>query len=98
MADWDRSYTREQAAYPLDTLRADKYWPPVSRIDSALGDRNLVCACPSSGDVRELTPVHRLQWQFRPVARSGSPDRPAQVARLEPPLDRLGPEPLGRTG
>ena len=46
VADWDRPYTREQAAYPVDGLRRDKYWPPVSRIDGAAGDRNLVCACP----------------------------------------------------
>jgi glycine dehydrogenase len=46
VADWDRPYSREQAAYPVDGLRHDKYWPPVSRIDGAAGDRNLVCACP----------------------------------------------------
>ena len=46
VADWERPYTREQAAYPVDGLRRDKYWPPVSRIDGAAGDRNLVCACP----------------------------------------------------
>ena len=45
-ADWDRPYTREQAAYPVESLRLAKYWPPVSRIDGAAGDRNLVCACP----------------------------------------------------
>ena len=44
--EWDRPYTREQAAYPLATLRQAKYWPPVSRIDGGYGDRNLVCACP----------------------------------------------------
>ena len=41
--------TREQllaAAFPIDALRADKYWPPVSRVDNIYGDRNLVCACP----------------------------------------------------
>jgi glycine dehydrogenase len=43
---WDRPYTREQAAYPLPSLRRQKYWPPVRRIDNAHGDRNLVCACP----------------------------------------------------
>jgi glycine dehydrogenase len=43
---WDRAYPREVAAYPVDGLRADKYWSPVSRIDNAHGDRNLVCACP----------------------------------------------------
>jgi len=46
VADWDRPYTREQAAYPVPDLRRSKYWPPVSRIDGAAGDRNLVCACP----------------------------------------------------
>jgi len=46
VADWDRPYTREQAAYPVPSLRRDKYWPPVSRIDGGYGDRNLVCACP----------------------------------------------------
>ena len=45
-AEWDRPYTREQAAYPVESLRLAKYWPPVSRIDGAAGDRNLVCACP----------------------------------------------------
>ena len=43
---WDRPYTREQATYPLRSLREGKYWPPVSRIDGGYGDRNLVCACP----------------------------------------------------
>ena len=44
--DWDRPYTREEAAYPVRSLRRGKYWPPVSRIDGGYGDRNLVCACP----------------------------------------------------
>ncbi|HXV72494.1 MAG TPA: aminomethyl-transferring glycine dehydrogenase [Acidimicrobiia bacterium] len=43
---WDRAYGRELAAYPLDSLRRDKYWPPVGRIDGVAGDRNLICACP----------------------------------------------------
>ncbi len=43
---WDHGYSRETAAYPLDGLRNDKYWPPVGRIDGPGGDRNLVCACP----------------------------------------------------
>ncbi|WP_026341885.1 aminomethyl-transferring glycine dehydrogenase [Actinomadura atramentaria] len=44
--DWKHPYTRERAAYPLPSLREDKYWPPVRRIDQAFGDRNLVCSCP----------------------------------------------------
>ena len=43
---WDRPYTREQAAYPVAALRAAKYFPPVSRIDGAYGDRNVFCSCP----------------------------------------------------
>ncbi|MFN8028611.1 MAG: aminomethyl-transferring glycine dehydrogenase [Acidimicrobiia bacterium] len=44
--EWTRAYPREQAAFPPGVDPADKYWPPVSRIDGAFGDRNLVCACP----------------------------------------------------
>ncbi|RZS80204.1 glycine dehydrogenase (decarboxylating) alpha subunit /glycine dehydrogenase (decarboxylating) beta subunit [Motilibacter rhizosphaerae] len=44
--EWDRAYTRKEAVYPEGVDRAAKYWPPVSRIDAAWGDRNLVCACP----------------------------------------------------
>ena len=43
---WDRKYSREQAAYPTAYTRARKFWPTVGRIESAFGDRNLVCACP----------------------------------------------------
>ena len=46
VAEWSRPYAREDAAYPLPSLRDGKYWPPVSRIDGGYGDRNLVCACP----------------------------------------------------
>jgi glycine dehydrogenase len=42
---WSHGYTREQAAYPVASLRDAKYWPPVARVDNAYGDRNLVCAC-----------------------------------------------------
>ena len=43
---WNHAYTREQAAYPLATLRANKYWPPVGRVDDVYGDRNIMCTCP----------------------------------------------------
>ncbi len=43
--EWTRPYSREKAAYPLGWVREQKFWPSVSRIDSAYGDRNLVCAC-----------------------------------------------------
>ncbi len=44
--DWDRAYSRELAAYPAPWTREHKFWPAVSRVESAYGDRNLVCACP----------------------------------------------------
>jgi glycine dehydrogenase len=43
---WDRPYSREQAAFPAPWTRARKFWPAVARVESAFGDRNLVCACP----------------------------------------------------
>jgi glycine cleavage system P protein (glycine dehydrogenase) len=45
IGEWDRPYPRQLGAYPVAALRADKYFPPVSRIDGAAGDRNLVCSC-----------------------------------------------------
>ncbi len=46
-SDWQHAYSREQAAYPVATLRQNKYWPPVGRIDNVYGDRNLICSCPA---------------------------------------------------
>jgi glycine dehydrogenase len=43
--DWPHKYSREKAAFPVKWLRDKKYWPPVSRIDDAFGDRNLICTC-----------------------------------------------------
>ena len=44
-AEWDRPYSREVGAFPLATLKAVKYWPPVGRVDNVYGDRNLFCSC-----------------------------------------------------
>jgi glycine dehydrogenase len=44
---WSHPYSRARAVFPGNVSPADKYWPPVSRIDGAYGDRNLVCSCPS---------------------------------------------------
>jgi len=44
---WNFSYSREDAAYPVETLKKVKYWPPVSRVDNVYGDKNLICSCPS---------------------------------------------------
>ena len=49
---WDRPYSRAEAAFPLAEQRQSKFWPAVSRIDNAYGDRNLLCSCPS---VEELS-------------------------------------------
>ena len=43
---WNHAYSREQAAFPAPWTRDRKFWPAVSRVDNAFGDRNLVCACP----------------------------------------------------
>ena len=47
---WTHEYNRSKAAYPVDSLYEDKYWPPVGRVDNVYGDRNLVCSCPSMED------------------------------------------------
>ncbi len=45
-AEWPHVYSREEAAYPLASLRKAKYWAPVGRVDNVWGDRNLSCSCP----------------------------------------------------
>jgi glycine cleavage system P protein (glycine dehydrogenase) len=45
-ADWSHPYSREEAAFPLPFVRANKFWPSVGRIDNPYGDRNLFCSCP----------------------------------------------------
>jgi glycine dehydrogenase len=44
--EWTHPYTREQAAFPLPFVKANKFWPSVGRIDNPYGDRNLFCSCP----------------------------------------------------
>ena len=48
--DWQHGYSRQQAAYPLPWIAANKFWPSVKRIDNAAGDRKLVCTCPPVSD------------------------------------------------
>ena len=43
--DWNHAYSREKAVYPMDFVRGNKFWPAVRRVDSAYGDRNLMCSC-----------------------------------------------------
>jgi len=45
-SEWPHPYSREQAAFPLPFVRANKFWPSVGRIDNPYGDRNLFCSCP----------------------------------------------------
>jgi glycine dehydrogenase len=57
---WNRAYSREQAAFPAGVDNGglggpDKYWPPVSRIDGAYGDRNLMCSCPPLSAYEDAT-------------------------------------------
>jgi len=44
-AEWTHGYSREAAVFPLATLKQQKYWPPVSRVDNVYGDKNVMCAC-----------------------------------------------------
>jgi glycine dehydrogenase len=44
--EWNHPYSREQAAFPLPFVKANKFWPSVGRIDNPYGDRNLFCSCP----------------------------------------------------
>jgi glycine dehydrogenase len=44
--EWNRPYSRQQAAFPAPWLKESKFWPAVARIDNVYGDRNLVCICP----------------------------------------------------
>ncbi len=45
VGDWGHAYTREEAAFPVPSLRRGKYWAPVGRVDNVYGDRNLFCSC-----------------------------------------------------
>ena len=74
--DWDRPYSRRRAAFPEPSLVRDKYFPPVSRIDNAWGDRHLTCICPAPEDVEAAT------GPLRSTA-TGSTARPTAVLTAE---------------
>ena len=65
--EWHHAYSRQDAAYPTPSLRANKYWPPVGRVDNVYGDRNLICSCPpmssyeAVSDELELTQPVQMQ-------------------------------------
>jgi glycine dehydrogenase len=51
---WDKKYSREKAAFPVQGLRKTKFWPAVGRIDNVFGDRNVICQCPPVEDYESL--------------------------------------------
>ena len=51
--EWSHKYSREEAAYPSDFLKTNKFWPPVARVDNVYGDKNLFCTCPSMDEFKE---------------------------------------------
>ena len=53
VGDWERPYSREQGCFPPGSVKVDKYWPPVNRIDNVHGDRHLVCTCPPMSEYAE---------------------------------------------
>ena len=52
VGEWKYPYSREEAYYPNDQAKDNKYWPPIGRVDNIYGDRNLVCSCPSIKDLK----------------------------------------------
>ena len=51
--EWNHKYTREEAAFPNEYVKNNKYWAPVARVDNVYGDRNLVCSCPSMDEYKD---------------------------------------------
>jgi len=52
-AEWNHAYSRELAVFPLATLKLQKYWPPVARVDNVYGDKNVFCSCVPIGDFKD---------------------------------------------
>ncbi len=52
-AEWKHAYSRELAVFPLATLKRQKYWPPVARVDNVYGDKNVFCSCVPINDFKE---------------------------------------------
>jgi glycine dehydrogenase len=52
-SDWKHKYSREEAAFPNEFVKNNKYWAPVARVDNVYGDRNLVCSCPSIDEYKD---------------------------------------------
>ena len=52
-AEWTHAYGRELAVFPLATLKQQKYWPPVARVDNVHGDKNVFCSCIPIGEFKD---------------------------------------------
>ena len=52
-SEWSHSYSREKAAFPLDYVKQNKFWPPVARVNNTVGDRNLICVCEPTSSYAE---------------------------------------------
>jgi glycine dehydrogenase len=50
---WSHGYTREKAAFPLEYIRQNKFWPSVARVNNTVGDRNLICVCEPTSSYAE---------------------------------------------
>ena len=55
--EWSKSYTRQQAAYPLAFVKKNKFWPSISRVNNTYGDRNLICTCEPTESYAEASPI-----------------------------------------
>jgi glycine dehydrogenase len=81
-AEWNRPYPRELGAFPVASLKAVKYWPPVGRVDNVYGDRNLFCSCLPNIRMRERCPP-RLSLRVLRCPRGGRSRLGAARRRLE---------------
>ncbi|HET7663998.1 MAG TPA: aminomethyl-transferring glycine dehydrogenase, partial [Rhodanobacteraceae bacterium] len=52
-SEWTHAYPRELAAFPLASLKQQKYWPPVARVDNVFGDKNVFCSCVPTSDFKD---------------------------------------------
>ena len=55
-SEWTHAYSRELAVFPLESLKVQKYWPPVARVDNVYGDKNVFCSCIPVGDFKDHEP------------------------------------------
>lgn len=104
--EWEHPYSRQEAVFPAGVSPADKYWPPVRRIDGAYGDRNLVCSCPpldeyegsSSGSRHDALGAERpVRCDDLPVGQefAGVLEEEDTVAQQAPALFRVVGHHLG---